>query len=406
MKKRRQKRNKKKLGVISVFAIVIFMVSLFSLLLKLKPHSENTAKPSVTSTEKTTSSSSKAVVKPKTPSMPELTLEQQVGQLIMVGMTANDYEQASLDAIKTYQVGNVILTGRSYLDIATTKEITTQLQSLAPKNLQLLIACDQEGGNVQVLQGQGFSAIPDGLTQGTWSPEQLQKSAQIWGSQLAQAGVNFDLAPVADSVPSAEFAPQNAPIGYWHREYGYTADGIVSHANAFSKGMSAANVLTTIKHFPSLGSVTGNTDTTAQVTDTQTTADGSSVDVFKRLIADGVLSVMTATAIYQQIDPSLPGAFSSKMVQGLLRDKLGFDGLVITDDLSNAAQVQAWSPGERALLAIGAGNDIVLAGNPTQIPEMVSALLTKAKSDSSFADKIHQAADRVVKTKQKMKLAE
>ena len=105
---------------------------------------------------------------------------------------------------------------------------------------------------------------------------------------------------------------------------------------------------------------------------------------------------MSATAIYDKIDPNLPGAFSSKMVDGLLRKQLGFDGLVITDDLSNAVQVQSWTPGQRAVLALSAGNDLVLENEPTQIPEMISEVLQKAKADPDFAKKISQSAPLVV----------
>ncbi|XOW20057.1 glycoside hydrolase family 3 N-terminal domain-containing protein [Lactococcus cremoris] len=94
------------------------------------------------------------------------------------------------------------------------------------------------------------------------------------------------------------------------------------------------------------------------------------------------------------------------MVDGLLRNQLDFDGLVITDDLSNAVQVQAWSPGQRAVLALAAGNDLVLANEPTQIPEMISEVLQKAKSDQEFAEKINQASSRVMKVKEQMKLVE
>lgn len=387
MEKRRRKFKKKRILVAALLGVFVILLLVSIPISKMNPQAKK-------KTEVPASSKKEY----------HLNLEEEIGQLIMVGMSANDYNQVSMAAIKKYQLGNVILTGRSNLDIASTRKITDDLQNLAPKNRKLLIATDQEGGYVQVLQGQGFSIIPDGLTQGSWSVEELKKSAQTWGNELKQAGVNFDLAPVADTVTSKEFAPQNAPIGYFGREYAYDSKNIVNHALAFSQGMKVENILTTAKHFPGLGHVTGNTNTTANVTDTETGADSASIDVFKSLINKGIPSIMTATAIYSQIDSKLPGAFSEKVVQGLLRDKLGFDGLVITDDLSDAVQVQAWTAGERAVLAISAGNDIVLANNPEQIPEMVDGLLKKAQSDSTFAKKVHAAANRVLKTKESLNL--
>lgn len=401
------KRLKKQAKPVVFLGIVIGCALIVSGVLGLSGHLNNQEaikskkKNQVSETKTNSSSQNKSDQK-----MPKMTLEQKVGQLFMTGMPANNYDQATFDAIEKYQVGSIILTGRSNLSIPEMKVITDKLQGLAPANRRLLISCDQEGGNVQVLQGTGFSEMPNGLIQGSWAPEKLQEEAKNWGSELSTAGINFDLAPVADQVLSADFAPQNAPIGYWSRQYAYDKANIVSHADAFSKGMKSAGVLTTAKHFPGLGAVTGNTDISAGVRDSQTNPKSESVQIFKELISSGVPSIMTATSIYDQIDPELPGAFSPKMVDGLLRNQLGFDGLVITDDLSNAVQVQAWSPGQRAVLALAAGNDLVLANEPTQIPEMISEVLQKAKSDQGFAEKINQASSRVMKVKEQMKLVE
>lgn len=404
------KRLKKQAKPVVFLGLVIGCALIVSGVLGLSGHLNNQeaikSKKKNQVSETKTNSSSQNKSDPKMPKMPKMTLEQKVGQLFMTGMPANNYDQATFDAIEKYQVGSIILTGRSNLSIPEMKVITDKLQGLAPANRRLLISCDQEGGNVQVLQGTGFSEMPNGLIQGSWAPEKLQEEAKNWGSELSTAGINFDLAPVADQVLSADFAPQNAPIGYWSRQYAYDKANIVSHADAFSKGMKSAGVLTTAKHFPGLGAVTGNTDISAGVRDSQTNPKSESVQIFKELISSGVPSIMTATAIYDQIDPELPGAFSPKMVDGLLRNQLGFDGLVITDDLSNAVQVQAWSPGQRAVLALAAGNDLVLANEPTQIPEMISEVLQKAKSDQGFAEKINQASSRVMKVKEQMKLVE
>jgi beta-N-acetylhexosaminidase len=166
--------------------------------------------------------------------------------------------------------------------------------------------------------------------------------------------------------------------------------------------MRAAGVVATVKHFPGLGRVTANTDTTAGVTDAATKADGGAVGVFRDVLAttsDGAGPrpwVMMSTAVYSQIDPSLPAAFSPTVV-GLLRGALGFDGVVITDDLSAAKQVQAWSPGDRAVLTIEAGGDVVLASaDPSVADAMLDALLTKARQDPAFEAKVDAAAHRVV----------
>jgi beta-N-acetylhexosaminidase len=262
----------------------------------------------------------------------------------------------------------------------------------------LFIATDQEGGQVQVLSGHGFSEIPSALEQGAMTPDELQSAAQQWGSELARAGVNLDLAPVADIVRSAD--ADNAPIAAFDREYGFTAAQVDPHASAFVAGMTAAGVQTAVKHFPGLGYVVDNTDTTAGVTDTVTAPDGPTVASFASIIEKGAPLVMVSSAIYQRMDPKAPAVFSRTVVTGLLRQKVGFDGIIMSDDLSAATQVTKWKPGQRAIKAINAGVDIVLVSRtPDVAAEMVDAVVAEAKSDPAFAAKVTAAARLVVSQK-------
>jgi len=122
--------------------------------------------------------------------------------------------------------------------------------------------------------------------------------------------------------------------------------------------------------------------------------------VFRSGIAAGAQSVMVSTADYSRIDPGVPAAFSSTVVTDMLRGDLGFDGLVVTDDLSGAKQVEAWSPGDRAIKALEAGVDLVLVSKePTVAHEMVSAVLAKAQADPAFAARVRDAARHVLEAK-------
>lgn len=368
------------------------------------PTQTTPATPSGTPTPPPTTPS--ATTKPTTPAADPLagmSLDQKVGQLFMVGATATGPKASTGTAITRYHVGNVILVGRSQLGVARTKAIVDALQdrttSSATHGLPLLVGVDQEGGNIQVLRGPGFATMPTALTQGKSSPSALRGDARTWGSELARAGVNLNLSPVMDTVPSPADNAANKPIGYWHRQFGYTPATVSSHGVAFLQGMHDAGVATTIKHFPGLGRVQGNTDFSSGVKDTVTTANDPYLTPFEAGIEAGTEAVMTSTAIYTKIDPDNPGAFSRTVVTGLLRDKLGFRGVVITDDVSSAKQVSAWSPGERAVKAIAAGNDIVLAGVPDQIPAMTAAVIAKAKADPAFMKQVDAAAARVVTAK-------
>ncbi len=324
----------------------------------------------------------------------------------MAGLPVGGSRDASVAAVMHQKVGGLFLHGRSTSGVEHVRALVAAYRDLAANDAgekaPLLVATDQEGGQVQVLRGPGFSEIPP-ATQQVGLPD-LAAQATTWGRELAAAGVDVDLAPVADLVPP-DLAGANAPVGHFERNYGFQPSDAVAGATAFASGLRAADVVPTIKHFPGLGRVTANTDTTADVVDDVTTADDASVGVFRDVLAatsDGPGPkpwVMVSTAVYSQIDPSLPAAFSPAVV-GLLRNDLGFDGVVITDDVSRAEQVQRWSPGERAVLAIDAGCDIVLASaDPSVTGEMAKALLERAHTDPAFAAKVDAAARRVLAAK-------
>ncbi len=331
-----------------------------------------------------------------------LSLEERVGQLFMVGTPATAASPGTLAAVRDRHAGGIFLSGRSTGGVAATASVVSRFTSLAEPDLPLWVATDQEGGEVQVLRGPGFDAMPYGIRQADLPSDQLQAKAGAWGRELADAGVNLDLAPVADIVTSKATRFDNPPIGGYGRQYGYDASTVADKAGAFAEGMRGAGILPTFKHFPGLGHVSANTDTTADVVDTTVTRDGPDVDVYRPLVAAGPSAVMVSSAIYDRIDGSTPAVFSPKVV-GLLRSEVGFDGVVFSDDLSAAVAVSAWSPADRAVKAISAGVDVVLvSAKPSVFPAMYDAVLAKAKADPQFAAQVDAAAARVLAAKADM----
>ncbi len=327
-----------------------------------------------------------------------MTRRERVGQLLMVDCPTNGVTDATRTAITRYDAGSVILDGTTHAGMQAIQHVTGQLNALARGKAALFVSTDQEGGEVQRLQGNGFDLIPSAVVQGQWQPDHLQRAARVWASQLRRAGVNVNLAPVLDTVPPGT-AP-NPPIGDLDREYGRTAQQVATHGLAVVRGMTAAGIDVTIKHFPGLGRVTGNTDTTSGVTDTVTTAHDPYLAPFQAAIRAGVPFVMMSTAIYARIDPGTPAAFSRTIVTGLLRATLGFSGVVISDDLGSAAQVSALSPGQRAVAFVAAGGDMVLTVRPGDAGVMTNALLARAGTDPAFSRLVDAAVLRVLQAKQ------
>jgi beta-N-acetylhexosaminidase len=338
----------------------------------------------------------------------DMTLAQRVGQLFMVGTPADEVDPRTRAQIERYHVGNVMLTGRSYEGEREPKHVSTvmrrEVDGASTDGVRLFVATDQEGGLVRVLQGPGFSDIPTALVQGTWGLPRLRGAAKTWAGQLRSAGVNMNLAPVVDTVPSRRAAKHNPPIGGYDREFGYTTRVVGRHGVAFVRGMTDGRVVPTVKHFPGLGRVRANTDTSAGVTDRVTRRHDRYLRPFRAAIGAHVPAVMMSTAYYQRLDPTRPAAFSPFVVGTMLRGDLGFKGVVISDDLARAKQVASFSPSGRALRFIGSGGDIVLVVDPDPLPAMYAAVLDRAQHRAKFRHKVNASALRVLRAKDRQGL--
>jgi beta-N-acetylhexosaminidase len=163
--------------------------------------------------------------------------------------------------------------------------------------------------------------------------------------------------------------------------------------------MAQAGIATTLKHFPGLGRVTGNTDTVAGVVDSTTTADDHYLEAFLTGIEAGAPFVMVSLATYTAIDPDHQAVFSPTIIGTLLRQTLGFDGVVMSDDLGAAASVASMAPGDRATEFIAAGGDLMIVSGVDPAGQMAAAVLDRARSDSGFAAQVEAAALSVLQAK-------
>lgn len=326
-----------------------------------------------------------------------LSLEQQVGQLFMVGVNTEGLDETTRAAISAGQIGSVVLLGNNSAGSSSIRELTAQLGSLGSAELPLLVAVDQEGGTVQRLQGEGFSTIPPAREQGGWPAGELESSALQWGGELTKAGVHYDLAPVADVVPVDKRA-SNAPIGALKRDFGSDPQLVARSVTEFISGMHEAGIVTSVKHFPGLGEVSTNTDLGA-ATDDVTTRDGASLAPFTAAIDAGVDSVMVSSAVFTQIDPDNEGVFSSTMIEDFLRGELGFDKVVIADDLGAAQSVKDVTPAQRAVRFFRAGGDLAINADPQLMAQMVTGTLDEAVADDAFAQRVTESAARVLALK-------
>ena len=336
-----------------------------------------------------------------------MTLPQRVGQLFVVGLAGSVLDSATASAIRAYHFGSVSFIATDTAGVAGVAAVSRAVQALSSPQVtggvRFFVAANQEGGEIQALQGPGFATMPSAVAQGQLTPVQLQRLARTWGQELRAAGVNLNFAPVMDVVPAAD-TTQNAPIGQLMREFGHTPAVVASHGVAFIRGMTQAGEATTAKHFPGLGRVRGNTDFSADVVNTVTTPGDPYLRTFQAAIGAGVPVVMVALATYTRIDPHHLAVFSPVVMRAMLRDRMHFGGVIISDDLGAAQAVASVPPGARAVQFIAAGGDLVTAKYVAPAEAMAQAVLARARASRPFRDEVGAAAGHVLAAKQRFGL--
>jgi beta-N-acetylhexosaminidase len=225
---------------------------------------------------------------------------------------------------------------------------------------RLIVAIDQEGGRVARLgPATGFPKVASEASIGRLDDV---SAATDWGrliaTTLASVGVNLNLAPVVD----LDVNPTNPAIGALDRSFSADPDIVTKLALAEIRAHHESSVGTVLKHFPGLGSATANTDFgVADVTKTWTRTE---LEPFRAIVASGVTdAVMAGHLVNRNLDPDHPASLSAAIVTDLLRGELGWDGVVITDDLQAGAITSSFGAAEAIALALEAGNDLLLLAN-------------------------------------------
>jgi beta-N-acetylhexosaminidase len=293
-----------------------------------------------------------------------------VGQLLLVGFRGTQVEgnEELRRLVCDLQVGGLILferdtaTGeaRNIVDPTQLARLTRDLQALARgcAGRPLLIAVDAEGGLVMRLSPRvGYSPTLSHKELGEEDDlAQTELEARRIGAMLREAGINWNLAPVVDVALN----PLNRVIVQSGRAFSGDAERVTAHARAYLHGMRAAGILTTLKHFPGHGGSVGDTHK-GFVEVTGTARPETELLPYRALIGEGIVdAVMTAHVFNRTVDPNYPATLSPATLQGLLRQELGFEGVVVSDDLLMGAIVNEYGIEEAALLALQAGVDMLL----------------------------------------------
>ena len=282
----------------------------------------------------------------------------------------------------------MILFGGNVTSEAQLRALTTTLQAAARAagRPPLLVATDQEGGTVRRLPWAGPALDASDL--GREDPASIQAEARAAARSLAAAGVNVDLAPVAD-VPSA-----GSFMAAARRTLGTTSSRVSDAAVAFAAGLADGKVAATIKHFPGIGGATSNTDRSAVVIGGGRTALDDGLEPFRTAIRAGIPLVMVSNATYPVVD-SKPAAWSPG-IQALLRGELGFRGVTISDALDGAAATRGRTLPSVAVLSAQAGVDLLLLiGSEASSERVYDRLVAAAEGGRIPAASLRRSYDRI-----------
>jgi len=312
-------------------------------------------------------------------------LDIKIGQMILIGFPGPSVDEKVLEEVRLGKVGSIILFEKNVPpqnSFVALKKIIWTYQKAAP--VPLLIGIDQEGGRVNRLKDKyGF---PRSITAAAMGKASTLDSVRFYGeataSTLAGLGINVNFAPVVDLASN----PDNPIIARYGRAFSANEDSVIIMAKEFIKAHHKYGVLTSLKHFPGHGS--SRDDTHLGLADVTDTWEERELRPYEILIDSGYVdAVMTSHIVNRNLDKSgKPGTLSAEMLTGILRRRLGFDGVIFTDDMQMHAITKHYGLEEAIQLAINGGVDIMTFSNNIQ------------GSEERTVDKVHSIIRGMVAT--------
>ncbi|CUO23374.1 beta-N-acetylhexosaminidase [Clostridium disporicum] len=380
-------------------SIKIFMISAFMILLmagcggdSIKEESSNEY-----NTEKHTEETKELdKIKEKINSM---TLEQKIGQLFIVGFEGDIINDEIIDLVKNQEVGGLIYFSRNVLDSNQIITLNNEIKAIK-KDIPLFISVDEEGGVVSRVPDE-FLKLPSSGYIGKFDDENLSYNiGSIISKELKSLGFNMDFAPVLD----IDSNPNNTVIG--ERAFGNNADIVSKLGIKTMEGLRDGGIIPVVKHFPGHG----DTDIDSHyglpiVTKTLEELNNLEFIPFKNAIENGADVVMVSSIILSSIDSEYPATMSKKVTTDILRNKLNFDGVIATDDMTMGAIMDNYNLTDAVIMAINAGNDLILVCHGyDDIIKSISAVKDAVSSNIISEERIDESVYRILKLKEKYRV--
>ena len=319
-----------------------------------------------------------------------MTTEEKVGQLLIAGFYETEAGEEARSYIQDYHVGGLILYGRNVESAQQLTDLTNGLKALAGDGIPLFLSTDQEGGMVERMPSE-IQKLPN-----AYDVSDPTAFGAALGTECAAFGLNTDFAPSLDIWSN----PNNTVIG--RRAFGSDAETVTQRGLACLTAMEESGTIPVVKHFPGHGDTDTDSHVGLPVVD-KTREELLEMELlpFQAAIDAGAPAVMVGHILMTQIDPDKPATLSSEVVTGLLREELGFDRVVFTDDLTMGAITQNYGLGEAAVLAVEAGCDVLLVCHEAgSVDQVYTALLDAVDTGRITEDRLDQSVRRILTLKQ------
>lgn len=326
-----------------------------------------------------------------------MSVEQKVGQLMMVGFAGTQVDDEIEALVRGRQVGGVCMFKRNIESAEQVAHLNDDVRALMRGSIPPFIALDQEGGNV-VRISDGNVVLPGNMALGaTQSPQLAYQAGRAQAEDLLLLGFNMNLAPVLD----VNLNPRNPVIGI--RSFGDRPEVVARFGEEFVRGQQDANIVTVAKHFPGHGNTDADSHRALPVMNETRAEVMSQLEPFRRVIDEGLDGLMTAhVAIPKLTGDEQPATLSPKILTDLLRRDLRFDGLVVTDELEMEAIADHYGVGNAAVLAVKAGADMVLVPwRAERKTEVYEALLSAVRDGRLTRERLDDSVRRILRVKAK-----
>ena len=316
------------------------------------------------------------------------------GQLVVGGFEGTAPSATFLAALGAGERGGAILFRRNLADLAQSLELTRAIAAASPADLPPFVGVDQEGGRVVRLRPPVLALPPARVFGRVDRPDLTRRAGRVLGLELAALGFNLNFAPVLD----VDSNPDNPIIG--DRSYGDEPERVVRHALAFAEGLDAAGIIACGKHYPGHGDTALDSHLALPVVGhDRERLERIELAPFLAAARAGLASLMTAHVLYPALD-QVPATFSHRIASDLLRQELGFGGVLFSDDLEMGAvagggAARGYAIEEAAVEAVAAGCDALLICRHEALQARAhAALVRRAELDGAFRARCEQAAGR------------